>query len=60
LLKRGIRGNFDHVSAKHLHRYVDEFEYRHNHRNGENLVDGMLRNAEGRRLTYVQLIDKQE
>lgn len=58
LLKRGIRGNFHHVSAKHLHGYVDEFEYRHNHRNGENLVDSMLRNAEGRRLTYAELISE--
>ena len=32
LLKRGIVGQFHKVSAKHLHRYLDEFSYRFNHR----------------------------
>ena len=30
LLKRGIAGQFHHVSRRHLQRYVDEFCYRYN------------------------------
>ena len=33
LLKRGITGQYHKVSVKHLHQYIDEFCYRHNHRN---------------------------
>ena len=32
LLKRGVMGSFHHVSAKHLHRYCNEFSYRWNER----------------------------
>ena len=31
-LKRGINGTHIHVSAKHLPKYLGEFEYRHNMR----------------------------
>lgn len=31
-LKRGIRGIYIHVSHKHMHRYCDEFAFRHNTR----------------------------
>jgi transposase-like protein len=32
MLKRGIYGIYHHVSHKHMNKYVDEFEYRHNTR----------------------------
>jgi transposase-like protein len=32
LLKRGIMGNFHHVSKKYLPMYVNEFAWRHNQR----------------------------
>jgi hypothetical protein len=35
LLKRGIIGSFHKVSIKHLHRYLAEFEYRFNRRDGK-------------------------
>ena len=32
LLKRGVYGTFHSVSKKHLHRYLHEYEFRHNNR----------------------------
>ncbi len=32
LLKRGIKGQFHHISKKYLQRYINEFEYRFNNR----------------------------
>lgn len=54
LLKRGIVGTFHHVSRKHLHRYVSEFEFRWGTRkmeDGARLVRA-IRATEGKRLTY--------
>lgn len=33
ILKRGITGNYQHVSKQHLHRYLAEFDFRYNSRN---------------------------
>lgn len=54
LLKRGVYGNFHHVSRKHLHRYADEFAFRWN---GCKLTDGKrtkvaLEMTNGKRLLY--------
>ena len=32
LLKRGVYGTFHNISAAHLHRYLAEFDFKHNHR----------------------------
>ena len=59
LLKRGYVGTHHYMSPKHLHRYVDEFAYRHNVGVDntvctlEKTVDGMI----GRRLTYEGLTE---
>jgi transposase-like protein len=53
-LKRSIDGTHHHVSAKHLHRYVAEFDHRYNSRSlkdGERTVQ-TIRQSRGRRLTY--------
>lgn len=54
LIKRGVIGTFHHVSRKHLHRYVGEFEFRYNHRkvsDGERTV-AAIRAGMGKRLMY--------
>ena len=34
ILKRGITGTYHHVSPQHLKRYLAEFDFRYNERNG--------------------------
>ncbi|KAA3643288.1 MAG: IS1595 family transposase [Chloroflexi bacterium] len=58
LLKRGIKGNYFHVSPTHLNRYLAEFTFRFNNRK---LSDGQrtakaLKGAVGKRLTYDKTI----
>ena len=67
ILKRGIIGTFHHVSAQHLQRYVSEFDFRYNHRETKERIDGkwvkmglsdseradeLLCGVRGKRLTY--------
>lgn len=54
LIKRGVYGNFHHVSPKHLHRYVAEFEFRYNRRKTTDGTrrDQLLQAGDGKRLTY--------
>ena len=68
ILKRGIIGTFHHVSPHHLQRYVNEFDFRYNHReqrvkdaNGSWIKAGLddtertneaLRGIGGKRLMY--------
>jgi transposase-like protein len=54
LLKRGIVGTFHHVSARHLHRYLAEFDFRYSLRS---VTDGeraalLAKAAEGKRLAF--------
>jgi transposase-like protein len=42
LFKRGITGVFHKVSAKYLPLYLNEFEFRFNHRDDTNLMDRVL------------------
>ena len=67
ILKRGIVGTFHHVSPQHLQRYVTEFDFRYNHREGKEKIEGkwvktghndaertaaLLKGISGKRLTY--------
>lgn len=57
VFKRGMRGTYQHCAEKHLHRYLAEFDFRHNNRialgvndtvRAETLAAGIV----GKRLTY--------
>lgn len=54
LLKRGILGTFHHVSAKHLDRYLQEFDFRWNSRKDSDSerTDKAILGGEGKRLLY--------
>ena len=46
LLKRGIVGVFHHVSEQHLSRYIAEFDYRYNNREGLGIAAGVNESKE--------------
>jgi hypothetical protein len=57
ILKCGIVGVYHHASEAHLHRYLAEFDFRHNNRIALGIddverADRALRGAVGKRLTY--------
>jgi hypothetical protein len=57
VLKRGLVGIYQRVNAKHLDRYLAEFDFRQNTRaklgiDNEMRADLALRGAVGKRLTY--------
>ncbi|MDE0399813.1 MAG: IS1595 family transposase [Candidatus Poribacteria bacterium] len=58
LLRRGYYGTFHHLSAEHLHRYVNEFAGRLNIRDMDTvgMMGAMSAGMHGRRLTYAALI----
>ena len=57
-LKRGYDGVYHQMSAKHPHRYVVEFEGRHNQRplDTADQMARMARGADGKRLRYQDLV----
>ena len=54
ILKRGITGNYQWVSAKHLKRYLGEFDFRYNTRKVSDMERAMIaaQGIKGKRLTY--------
>ena len=62
MLKRGQNGVYHHFSAKHLHRYVGEFEGRHNNRPMDTAeqMAALARGGVGMKLRYGDLIGPKE
>jgi len=61
-LKRSLDGTYHHVSARHLHRYLAEFDYRYNTRkvkDGERTIRAIQQTA-GKRLRYERIISASE
>jgi transposase-like protein len=57
VFKRGMLGTYQHCSEKHLHRYLAEFDFRHNNRTALGVTDGeraneLAKGIVGKRLTY--------
>lgn len=57
VFKRGMRGTYQHCAEKHLHRYLAEFDFRHNNRTALGVNDGgrateLAKGIVGKRLTY--------
>ena len=57
IFKRGMKGVYQHCSEKHLHRYLEEFDFRYSNRvalgvNDEARAERALQGIAGKRLTY--------
>lgn len=54
IFKRGMKGIYQHCAKKHLHRYVNEFNFRYNERKSTDMERAVaaLKGIEGKRLTY--------
>ena len=57
VFKRGMKGIYQHCGERHLHRYVAEFDFRHNNRvrlgvDDEERAERALKGVVGKRLTY--------
>jgi transposase-like protein len=57
IFKRGMKGIYQHCDEKHLHRYLNEYDFRYNNRtalgvNDETRAVQAIKGAVGKRLTY--------
>lgn len=59
LLKRGYIGVYHYMSAKHLHRYVNEYSFRHNTSQVGTMafINMTIDRMDAKRLTYKELIN---
>ncbi len=59
IFKRGMKGVYQHCKSTHLKRYLAEFDFRYNEREGLGVDDAtrtvtLLNGIQGKRLTYRQ------
>ncbi|WP_038967848.1 IS1595 family transposase [Bradyrhizobium diazoefficiens] len=57
VFKRGMKGTYQHCKEKHLHRYLNEFDFRYSNRvalgvNDTDRAERALKGVAGKRLTY--------
>lgn len=57
VFKRGMKGTYQHCAEKHLHRYLNEFDFRYSNRvalgvDDTNRAERALKGATGKRLKY--------
>jgi transposase-like protein len=57
IFKRGMKGIYQHCDERHLHRYLNEYDFRYNNRtalgvNDETRAVQAIKGAVGKRLTY--------
>lgn len=65
VFKRGMKGVYQHCSSQHLQRYLNEFDFRYNHRSATGVEDSeraekLLQGAHGRRLMYQRSAEEME
>ena len=58
MMKQAHRGIYHRMSIKHLHRYVLEFEGKHNVREKDTIdqMKNIVKNMDGKRLKYAELV----
>lgn len=65
VMKRGLRGIYQHVGSQHLHRYAAEFDFRYTNRIATGVDDNQrtekaIKGTVGRRLTYRPLTQQRK
>ena len=62
MLKRGYKGTYHKMSKKHLHRYIAEFEGRHNVRGLDTIrqMEAVAAKSVGKRLRYNDLVSGED
>lgn len=60
LIKRGVYGVYHRVSKEHLQRYLDEFDFRWDHRKTSDVerTTAALKQVEGKRLMYEKPVER--
>lgn len=58
IIKRGIMGQYHHLSKRYLPFYISEFAYRYNNRNNPNMFNDMLDNAVGEDKCFIYMKPK--